>query len=140
MEVIADHVGREDPGEKDFGFVITSLRDIFVRDSRLVLFVRWGGRIRAADRMRKPGGPVAHPCRRASKRDGAASLAWREPPSPGCPASAGHESIIISLAGVHRNLNDWSDFVVELHFVRFTFPYNTTAIAIASPGYLRLYK
>jgi hypothetical protein len=38
MEVIAAQVARVDPGEKDFGVVVTSLRDYLVRDSRLVLF------------------------------------------------------------------------------------------------------
>jgi predicted permease len=42
MTVIAAQVGREDPGEKDFGVVTLSLRDYLVRDSRLVLFVLAG--------------------------------------------------------------------------------------------------
>jgi putative ABC transport system permease protein len=42
MEVIAAQVAREDLGEKDFGVVVTSLRDYLVRDSRLVLFVLLG--------------------------------------------------------------------------------------------------
>lgn len=39
MAVVAGQVGREDPNEKNFGVVITSLRDYLVRDTRLVLFV-----------------------------------------------------------------------------------------------------
>src|SRR5205807_2430426 len=42
MAVIASQVSREEPGEKDFGVVITSLRDYLVRDTRLVLFVLAG--------------------------------------------------------------------------------------------------
>ena len=42
MAVIAGQVGRDDPGEKDFGVVITSLRDYLVRDARLVLLVLAG--------------------------------------------------------------------------------------------------
>jgi putative ABC transport system permease protein len=42
MEVIAGQVGRDDRNEKDFGVVISSLRDYLVRDTRLVLLVLSG--------------------------------------------------------------------------------------------------
>lgn len=42
MAVIADQVGREEPGEKEFDIVITGLHDYLVRDTRLVLFVLGG--------------------------------------------------------------------------------------------------
>ena len=42
MAVIAGQVGREDPGEKEFGVVLISLRDYLVRDTRLVLLVLTG--------------------------------------------------------------------------------------------------
>lgn len=42
MEVLAVEVGRQDPIEKDWGVVVLSLRDYFVRDNRLVLFVLLG--------------------------------------------------------------------------------------------------
>lgn len=42
IALIARQVGREDAGEKDFGVVVSSLRDYLVRDSRLALFVLAG--------------------------------------------------------------------------------------------------
>lgn len=42
MDVIASQVSREDHNEKDFGVVISSLRDYLVRDTRLVLLVLTG--------------------------------------------------------------------------------------------------
>jgi hypothetical protein len=42
MAVIAGEVSREEPGQKDFSVVITSLSDYLVRDTRLVLFVLAG--------------------------------------------------------------------------------------------------
>ncbi|HET8547959.1 MAG TPA: hypothetical protein VFL57_08145, partial [Bryobacteraceae bacterium] len=39
MSVIAAQVGKEDPIEKDWGVVVSSLRDHLVKDSRLVLLV-----------------------------------------------------------------------------------------------------
>jgi predicted permease len=42
MEVIAGQVSRDDHNEKDFGVVISSLRDYLVRDTRLVLLVLTG--------------------------------------------------------------------------------------------------
>jgi putative ABC transport system permease protein len=42
MEVIAGQVGRDDPGERDFGVVGSSLREYLVRDNRLILLVLAG--------------------------------------------------------------------------------------------------
>ncbi|MCL4850324.1 MAG: ABC transporter permease [Bryobacteraceae bacterium] len=42
MQVLAAEVGRQDPIEKDWGVVVLSLRDYFVRDNRVVLFVLLG--------------------------------------------------------------------------------------------------
>jgi putative ABC transport system permease protein len=42
MAVVAGQVGREDPTEKDWGVVVSSLRDYLVRDTRLVLLVLLG--------------------------------------------------------------------------------------------------
>jgi putative ABC transport system permease protein len=42
MEVIARQVGRDDPNERDFGVVVSSLREYLVRDNRLILLVLAG--------------------------------------------------------------------------------------------------
>lgn len=42
MAVLADQVGRQYPSEKDWAVMVLGLRDYFVRDNRLVLFVLFG--------------------------------------------------------------------------------------------------